>query len=244
MKDDEILQSRLRNTRVALIDMDGVLYDSMKYHTLIWHRLMTETGIRCTREEFYLYEGMTGEATIRMLWKREYGHECDSETARALYARKSRMFRNLARKEPMPGANRMLAALEMAGIRRILVTGSGQQSIIESISADYPGAFAECDRITAADVIKGKPDPEPYLKGLALAGARAEEAIVIENAPLGVRSGRGADIFTIAVTTGPIAKQAFEEEGADLIFPSMEEFAKALSACTPLPFRGMQHPVE
>lgn len=244
MKDDEILQSRLRDTRLALIDMDGVLYDSMKYHTLIWHKLMTETGIRCTREEFYLYEGMTGEATLRMLWEREYGHECDSETARALYARKSRMFRDLARKEPMPGADKMLAALERAGIRRILVTGSGQQSILESISADYPGAFAEGDRITAADVIKGKPDPEPYLKGLTLAGVMAEEAIVIENAPLGVRSGKGAGIFTIAVTTGPIARQTFEEEGADLIFPSMEEFAEALSACPSLPLREIQRPVK
>ena len=45
--------------KAALIDMDGVLYDSMKYHTLAWHKVMRREGIDCTRDEFYLYEGMT-----------------------------------------------------------------------------------------------------------------------------------------------------------------------------------------
>ena len=38
--------------KTALIDMDGVLYDSMKYHTLAWHRLATDLGIEATRNEF------------------------------------------------------------------------------------------------------------------------------------------------------------------------------------------------
>ena len=44
--------------KAALIDMDGVLYDSMKNHTRAWVKLMTKNGIKCTRDEFYLYEGM------------------------------------------------------------------------------------------------------------------------------------------------------------------------------------------
>ena len=45
----------------ALIDMDGVLYDSMKWHTLAWKKMMESVGVECDRDEFYLYEGMTGE---------------------------------------------------------------------------------------------------------------------------------------------------------------------------------------
>ena len=41
--------------RAALIDMDGTLYDSMPNHTKAWYRLMTEAGVACTPEEFYLY---------------------------------------------------------------------------------------------------------------------------------------------------------------------------------------------
>ena len=93
---------------------------------------------------------------------------------------------------------------------------------------DYPGAFPAGKRVTALDVTHGKPDPEPYLKGLEKAGVKSDEAFVIENAPLGVRAGKAAGLFTIAVTTGPIPREAFEREGADLIFPSMDAFADAL----------------
>ena len=61
--------------------------------------------------------------------------------------------------------------------------------------------------------------------GLSKAGVKANEAIVIENAPLGVVSGTTAQIFTIAVNTGPIPAQALIEAGADMVFPSMPDFA-------------------
>lgn len=212
--------------RVALIDMDGVLYDSMKYHTLAWQQMMSEIGISCTREEFYLYEGMTGPATINLLYQRAFGRDCDPEEARRLYERKSQLFRELGKREMMPGADLLMRRLGEKGMRRILVTGSSQLSLLDSLETDYPGVFAPGDRVTGLDVTHGKPDPEPYLKGLEIAGVSPEEAIVIENAPLGVRAGKGAGIFTIAVTTGPIPREEFEKEKADLIFASMNEAAE------------------
>lgn len=218
----------LSGKRAALIDMDGVLYDSMKYHTLAWQRMMSELGVECSREEFYLYEGMTGAATIDLLFRRAFGHGCDPSRAKELYAIKSRYFMEMGRKETMPGADRMIRALIDAGLKRVLVTGSAQNSLLGRIEEDYPGAFLPGQRVTALDVEHGKPSPEPYLKGAAIAGENPSDCIVIENAPLGVRAGKAAGCFTIAVTTGPIPRKEFEKEGADLIFPSMEEFADAL----------------
>jgi 3-dehydroquinate synthase len=215
----------LKGFRAALIDMDGVLYDSMKLHTLAWQQMMQGLGVECTRDEFYLYEGMTGHATINLLFKRAFGKEVDAERARELYKIKSDNFHKIGPAKLMPGADRMLKALERAGLRRVLVTGSGQASLLEGINADYPGAFAPGDRVTGHDVKHGKPDPEPYLKGMEIAGIKASEAVVIENAPLGVRAGKASGAFTIAVTTGPIPREEFEKEGADLIFGSMPEFA-------------------
>lgn len=219
----------LQGKKAALIDMDGVLYDSMKYHTLAWKQMMHEIGVECDRDEFYLYEGMTGAATINLLFNRAFGRDATPEEIERLYARKSAIFREIGGNEPMEGADRMLKALKDHGLRCILVTGSSQRSLLDSLSKDYPGIFDEGDRITAKDVTRGKPHPEPYLKGLEKAGVTAEEAIVIENAPLGVRAGKAAGIFTIAVTTGPIPRAAFEREQADLIFPSMPAFASSLA---------------
>lgn len=208
--------------------MDGVLYDSMPYHTLAWQQMMREAGVVTDRDEFYLYEGMTGKATIDLIFLRELGRHASDEEAARLYRRKADIFVEMGEKHMMPGADRMLRVLMDKGVRRVLVTGSAQNSLIDRLNDDYPGAFNDDMRVTALDVKQGKPAPEPYLRGLEKAGVKADDAIVIENAPLGVRAGKAAGIFTIAVTTGPIPREAFEREGADLIFPSMEAFADAL----------------
>lgn len=215
----------IKKFRGALIDMDGVLYDSMPGHTLAWQRMMQTLGVKCDRDEFYLYEGMTGPATINLLFKRELGYEVDAERAAELYKIKTRNFIEWGEPPMMPGADRMLAALARLGMKRVLVTGSGQASLFERLQRDYPGVFPDGCRVTGNDVTHGKPAPEPYLKGARLAGFDPAECIVVENAPLGVRAGKAAGCFTIAVTTGPIPREAFEREGADLIFPDMNSFA-------------------
>ena len=103
----------------------------------------------------------------------------------------------------------------------------GQRSapLINRILSDF-GAFVTEDHITTAyDVRRGKPAPDPYLMGLRKAGnLEPWEAIVIENAPLGVRAGVAAKIFTVAVNTGPLPDQTLLDAGADLLFPSVAEF--------------------
>ncbi|MEG1999483.1 MAG: HAD-IA family hydrolase, partial [Bacteroidales bacterium] len=75
--------------------------------------------------------------------------------------------------------------------------------------------------VTAFDVKIGKPNPEPYLIGLKKAGVKATEAIVIENAPLGIEAGVSAGIFTIGVNTGPLPDELLYEAGADIVFPDI-----------------------
>ena len=81
--------------------------------------------------------------------------------------------------------------------------------------------------VTSFDVKHGKPDPEPYLIGLSKAHIRPWEGLVIENAPLGVKAGSSAHIFTIAVNTGPLPDQVLWDAGADLLFPSMQALCDA-----------------
>lgn len=214
--------------KFALIDMDGTLYDSMPYHNLAWHKMMEEIGVHTEPDEFFLLEGMTGQDTIDLIFQRELGRHTTPGEAERLYQRKAEIFRNYGHKDVMPGASLMLRNLMDAGVGRVLVTGSAQNSLLDRLETDFPGAFLPGMRVTAFDVKRGKPHPEPYLKGLEKAGVPAEEAFVIENAPLGVRAGKAAGIFTIAVATGPIPHSAFEAEGADMIFPSMTAFAESL----------------
>ena len=125
----------------------------------------------------------------------------------------------------MRGAADVLAAVEAKGWQRLVVTGSGQHTLIDKLNQTYPGHFQREKMVTAYDVKYGKPHPEPYLMGLQKAGVAANEAIVIENAPMGVEAGVAAGIFTIAVNTGPLPDQVLVDRGANLLFPNMETLA-------------------
>lgn len=211
--------------RAALIDMDGTLYDSMVSHTAAWHKMMLGLGVKCNRDEFYLYEGMTGAATINLLFRRAFGHEVSPEECARLYKQKTELFAAMPPVEPMQGARAVTDKICAMGLKRVLVTGSGQSSLINRLPQDYPGLFEENMRVTSHSVTKGKPHPEPYQKALELAGVKPWEAIVIENAPLGVKSGDSAGVFTIGVTTGPIPAKELKRAGAAVVFDSMEQLA-------------------
>ena len=71
---------------------------------------------------------------------------------------------------------------------------------------------------------RGKPAPDPYLMGLAKAGGlKPWQGIVVENAPLGVRAGVAADIFTVAINSGPLPDAALADEGADIVLQRMTD---------------------
>lgn len=214
--------------RAALIDMDGTLYDSMPSHARAWQRMMAEVGIEMPLAEFFRNEGRTGASTINLLFQKAFGREATQQEMTDLYQRKTELFAELDPVRPMPGAAEMLSFFEQVDIKRVLVTGSGQSTLIDRLNTDYPGAFRMDMRVTSRDVKKGKPSPEPYFKAMELAGVKPNECIVVENAPLGVQAGHASGAFTIGVNTGPIDMEELSVAGADIVFPSMREFAEAL----------------
>lgn len=214
--------------KAALIDMDGTLYDSMKNHTQSWYRLMTEQGFECTRDEFYLYEGRTGASTINQFFLAQRGREATEDEKKELYHTKTVYFSSLPPVEVMPGAFDMVSTFAAAGITRVLVTGSGQSSLLNRLDNDFPALFDDRLKVTSRDVKHGKPHPEPFIRAMQLAGVSPSQSIVMENAPLGVEAGDRAGAFTIGVTTGPIPPDELRKAGAAIVFPSMEECARQL----------------
>ncbi|MBQ4083661.1 MAG: HAD family hydrolase [Bacteroidaceae bacterium] len=213
--------------RAVLFDMDGVLYNSMPSHAKAWHRAMAEFGYDLPEEEVYMHEGRTGSSTINLVSQRQYGVDETEERIEEIYKVKSDYFNEYPPAEPMPGALSLLRQLKARGLKILIVTGSGQHSLLDRLNDHFPGIFSRELMVTAFDVKHGKPDPEPYLMGLQKGGLRAEECVVVENAPLGVRAAKAAGIFTIAVNTGPLPDSALTDEGADLLFPSMQALSDA-----------------
>ena len=212
--------------KAVLFDMDGVLYDSMSNHAVAWQQSMAEFGIHMTAEDAYATEGARGVDTIKKMVLQQQGRGIDETEAQQMYDVKTQIFHSLPEPPVMPGVIELMRQIKEGGLLCGVVTGSGQRPLINRILKDF-GAFVDEAHITTAyDVRRGKPLPDPYLMGLRKAGnLQPWEAIVIENAPLGIQAGTTAKIFTIGVNTGPLADQTLLDAGADLLFSTMQELS-------------------
>ncbi|MDE6702309.1 MAG: HAD family phosphatase [Muribaculaceae bacterium] len=226
---DYILRRRYRRLQpiAALVDMDGTLYDSMDNHATAWELMCKEAGLSVSHDEFFLYEGMTGAQTIDLLMQRCFNRHATQDECEKLYHRKTEIFKTLPDVKPMEGAKDLTEIMKEVGMRRVLVTGSGQSSLLGRLDKDFPDVFDKGMRVTSRDVTHGKPHPEPFIRGMQLAGVTPSQAIAIDNAPLGVKSAATAGAFTIGVVTGPVPRAELEAAGAAIVYDSMRECADA-----------------
>ena len=215
--------------RAVLFDMDGVCYDSMPYHAVAWQQSMAHYGLTMTADDAYATEGARGMDTVRNLVKSQRGEDITPDVAQEMYGLKSRIFHAMRPLPPiMPGVLELMAQIHDSGLSIGIVTGSGQRPLLDRLMNDFGEYIREKHVVTAYDVEHGKPAPDPYLLGLTvMGGLQPWEAIVVENAPLGVTAAVAARCFTIAVNTGPLPDEALTGQGADMLFPTMTDLSKS-----------------
>lgn len=210
--------------KAVLFDMDGVLYDSMPLHAIAWQESMKKFGIHMTTADAYATEGARGIDTIRLFVKQQQGKDISLEEAQRMYDEKTRLFHAMPEAPIFDGVFSIMEKIQRSGMTVNVVTGSGQRPLIERLLHDFRQYLDEDHITTAYDVKRGKPYPDPYLTGLRKAGnLQPNEGIVVENAPLGVRAGVSAGIFTVAINSGPLPDTSLLDEGANVLYDTMTQ---------------------
>ena len=219
-----------RKLRAVFFDQDGVLYNSMPYHAESWAWAMTKHGLPYTAIECYRNEGRTSTGVIQEHHQQMYGTDATPELIEAIYKDKTAHFTEMTGGFPgiIPDVDRVLQYLHEHGVQCWVVTGSGQRDLINALNKTFNNVFTGI--ISSFDVTKGKPDPEPYLKAWERCGFKKEECMVVENAPLGVRAGKAAGLYTIAVNTGILPDADLAAEGADEVLPNMQALLERITA--------------
>lgn len=201
--------------KCVIFDMDGVLYDSMKNHEITWKQAFEVEGIEFPGYEAYMHEGRPGRETIAYVFKNYINKEASQQDKDRVYNEKVRLMSKTPLAEKMPVIEELIELLRTNGIAVWVVTGSGQPTLLSRLSRDF--GIDDEHIISAKDVTQGKPHPEPYLRAVEGSGFNIGQWMVVENAPLGVRSAKAAGITTIAVNTGVLEDEVLSREGADIV---------------------------
>jgi sugar-phosphatase len=113
---------------------------------------------------------------------------------------------------PLPGALELLNSLPED---RWTIVTSCTRALAE-VRIKAAGLPLPSKLITSNDIQHGKPHPEPFLKGAATLGFSANDCIVFEDVPAGVRAGKSAGARVIAFTT-TVGTVALQEAGTDWV---------------------------
>ncbi|MDP2311319.1 MAG: HAD family phosphatase [Pseudomonadota bacterium] len=182
-----------------LFDLDGVLADTTRLHFRVWEAFGRTHGHEPSTAELLATTGRRGIEVLRD-W---FGDRLSEGQVLAWTLEREALFKRFVATHPVTqiaGARAYVAAVVEAGIPRAVVTSAVPGNATISLAqVGLEGAFPLV--ITAADVIHGKPSPEPYLKAAALLGVPPNRALVFEDAVAGLRAARAAGARCVALTT-------------------------------------------
>ena len=208
----------------VLFDMDGVITDTMGLHYEAYRRAFAKYGIEVSRLEIYVLEGMPSMDVGREIVKAK-AIRLSEPDIKNLIEEKREIYRSLAENEArtFPGVPETLAMLREHGIQLALITGSNLLSVHKTLwKVGLDKAFDMI--VTAYDTPRGKPYPDPYASGMEKLGVQKENCVVIENAPLGIRSAKAAGAgYVIAVTTTLPPEYLKEADDIMLAFTEIED---------------------
>jgi HAD superfamily hydrolase (TIGR01509 family) len=131
----------------------------------------------------------------------------------------------LEAEELRPGILDYLEYAHANGLKRAIVSSASRRWIdmhLEKLEQTVGwDAIVTADR----DASRAKPNPTMYLEALDVLGVRADEAVVFEDSPNGVKAGKAAGIFVVGVPNQ--VTRDFGLAGADLVVESLADLPPA-----------------
>ena len=182
-------------------DMDGLLVDTEPYWLQTERELMAEFGVHWQSEDQLFCLGGPMEKVGRYMSDLAERKQSPEWFASELIDRMAEKFTLIS---PMPGVSQLLSEISKNHIPAALVSASPRR-LVDAVLASIPNhPFALS--ISADDVVRGKPHPDPYLKAAELLNVKIEHSIILEDSPTGVTAARASGAWVVAVPhIAPIA---------------------------------------
>jgi beta-phosphoglucomutase len=204
----------------VLFDFDGVLGRTLEDNYAAWASALGRHGIPISAEEYYLLEG-AGPLQVAETMLRKHSRE--THDAAEIVAAKERFYAAHNSFSFYDGAVPLIERLRETGVKLGLVSGALRRRLRDTCGEQFLERFAAV--VTSEDVNQGKPNPEPYLRAAQKLAVEPGDCLVVENAPLGIRSARSAGMDCVAITS--TLDRRFLGE-ANAVIASLSELTPAL----------------
>ncbi|MCF1716580.1 HAD family phosphatase [Flavihumibacter sp. RY-1] len=176
-----------------LFDLDGVILDSNPVIEAFWGKWAEREGIPFNEQ--IIKETIHGRTT----WETIHTLFVHADDARKQEIYDDGVSFDLTMQPALiPGVQDFISGIADRGLPFILVTSSPHKRAWHFLRQQGLAQYFT-DSITMEDVTKGKPDPEPYLKGAAKLGIDPDACLVFEDSDSGIRSGLDAGMRVVAV---------------------------------------------
>jgi HAD superfamily hydrolase (TIGR01509 family) len=192
--------------RLVIFDHDGLMVNTEDVVYTAYSRIFGAREIAFPWDYYVTSLGMPVAESLAM-YLRDLG---DPMTLDELAQARAEQMRTLTETDlrPMPGLAPLLNALQTRGDLLAVATSGTRSHIDRSLArfglTDYFDAVVCID-----DVARGKPHPDLILEVLRRTGSAPSDAIMLEDAPLGVEAAHRAEVFCIAVPTHGVPLEKF-----------------------------------
>jgi len=175
----------------VVFDLDGVLVDATEWHYEALNRSLQLFGYSISRyEHLSTYNGLPTLKKLEML-------TVEKGLPAALHGLINRVKQVYTRDEiltkcrPVFEKEYMMSRLKADGYRLAVCSNAIRDSVELMIRQSGLYDYFEF-LVSNEDVKRAKPDPEIYHKALERLGCKAQEVVIVEDAPHGIESGRRA----------------------------------------------------
>jgi beta-phosphoglucomutase len=180
--------------KALLFDFDGVLAQTMADNFKAWQHTLHARGADIGEREYFLMEGMKLSEVARVLCER---HGVIGADHAAIVKEKEEFYLANHSFKLYPGVEEFTTLLAEKGVPMAIVSAGLYDRLARSMPESLLRRFGAV--VTGDKTERGKPFPDPYLKGAEELGVPIEDCIVVENAPLGVQSAKSAGAFCVAI---------------------------------------------
>jgi beta-phosphoglucomutase len=204
----------------AIFDMDGVLIDSHPLHKKVWAKFLASLGRPATREDLdFVLDGRKREEILQHFLGDlspeqicEYGQRKDE-----IYWQFSTELCTIA------GVEEFLGALSSAGVAMSVATSASTGRARDTLA--HLGILPHFSAlITGDDVVKGKPDPEIFVRAAGKLKLAPENLLVVEDAVSGVKAAKSAGMKCLGIASNGRG-ELLSEAGADRVVADYREIS-------------------